>query len=197
MKSTVENLSPTRVRLAVEVPFDGAEAQPRRRVQEDRLAAAHPGLPSRQGAGPRHRPAGRPRRGAEEAVNDALPRVYTEAAREHELRPLGPARHRRHQPRRRRRLALHFTAEVDVRPEITLPELDGLAVTVDDVEVDRRRRRRAARRAARPVRHAHRRRPRRADRRLRLARPGRRGRRRADRGRHRPRACPTRSARAT
>ena len=31
---------------------------------------------------------------------------------------------------------LAFTAEVDVRPEITLPDLDGIAVTVDDVEVD-------------------------------------------------------------
>ena len=36
MKSAVETLSPTRVRVSVEVPFDEAAAQRRRGVQEDR-----------------------------------------------------------------------------------------------------------------------------------------------------------------
>ena len=136
VKSTVENLSPTRVRLAVEVPF--AEL-------EDNLAAAYKKIGSqlripgfRPGKVPARVIDQRVGRGAvlQEAINEALPRVYTEAAREHELRPLG-------QPEidvtNLDDLAdgsdLHFTAEVDIRPEITLPELDGLAVTVDDVAV--------------------------------------------------------------
>ena len=40
---------------------------------------------------------------------------------------------------------LAFTAEVDVRPEIDLPDYDGLEVEVDGAEVDRRGGRRAGR----------------------------------------------------
>ena len=133
MKSTVENLSPTRVRLAVEVPFTEIE---------ENVAAAYKKIGSQLRV-PGFRPGKVPARiidqrigrGAvlQEAVNDALPRVYTEAAREHELRPLG-------QPdidvtNLDDGNSLSFTAEVDVRPEITLPDLDGLEVTVDDAEV--------------------------------------------------------------
>lgn len=133
VKSTVENLSPTRVRLAVEVPFDelkpNLDAAYKKIGSQVRIPGFRPGkVPARiidQRVG----------RGAvlEEAVNDALPRVYTEAAREHELRPLG-------QPdidvtKLEDGTSFAFTAEVDVRPEITLPELEGLAVTVDDVAV--------------------------------------------------------------
>ena len=69
----------------------------------------------------------------EEAVNAALPGIYTDAVREHELQPIG-------QPEidisdLSDGESLSFTAEVDIRPEITLPELEGLSVTVDDVAV--------------------------------------------------------------
>ena len=64
MKSTVENLSPTRVRLAVEVPFEDLKSEPRQRLQGDRAADPRARLPPGQGAGPHHRPARRPRRGA-------------------------------------------------------------------------------------------------------------------------------------
>jgi trigger factor len=69
----------------------------------------------------------------QEAVNEALPRLYGEAAREHELQPLG-------QPEiditnLDDGTSLSFTAEVDIRPEISLPDFGGLAVTVDDAEV--------------------------------------------------------------
>jgi trigger factor len=69
----------------------------------------------------------------QEAVNDALPRLYTEAAREHELRVLG-------QPdidisKLEDNESLSFTAEVDVRPSIELPPLDGIAVSVEDAVV--------------------------------------------------------------
>lgn len=133
MKSTVENLGPTRVRLAVEVPFEDLKSSLdgayKAIAQQVRVPGFRPGkVPARiidQRVG----------RGAvlQEAVNDALPRLYGEAAREHELQVLG-------QPEiditnLDDGQSLSFTAEVDVRPEITLPELQGIAVQVDDVEV--------------------------------------------------------------
>jgi trigger factor len=133
VKSTVENLSPTRVRLAVEVPFDelkpSLDAAYKKIGSQVRIPGFRPGkVPARiidQRVG----------RAAvlEEAINAALPGVYGDAAREHELKPIS-------QPdidvtNVDDGTSLSFTAEVDVRPEITLPELDGLAVTVDDVAV--------------------------------------------------------------
>ncbi len=133
MKSTVENLSPTRVRLAVEVPFEelkpSLDAAYKKIGSQIKIPGFRPGkVPARvidQRVG----------RAAvlEEAINEALPRLYTEVARELELQPLG-------QPdvdvtNLADGESLSFTAEVDVRPEIVLPELDGLAITVDDLAV--------------------------------------------------------------
>jgi trigger factor len=134
VKSTVENLSPTRVRLAVEVPFDdlkpSLDSAYKAIAQQVRVPGFRPGkVPNRlidQRVG----------RGAvlQEAVNDALPKLYTAAAREHELQVLG-------QPdiditNLADNESLSFTAEVDVRPEITLPELADVTVQVDDAVVD-------------------------------------------------------------
>jgi trigger factor len=133
VKSTAENLSPTRVRLSIEVPFEeikpSLDAAYKKIGSQIRVPGFRPGkVPARiidQRVG----------RGAvlEEAVNEVVPRTYTEAAREHDIKALG-------QPeievtKIEDNDSLSFTAEVDVRPEITLPDLDGIAVTVDDVEV--------------------------------------------------------------
>jgi trigger factor len=133
VKSTVENLSPTRVRLAVEVPFD--DLKPSLDSAYKALAAQVrvPGF--RPGKVPTRIIDQRVGRGTvlQEAVNEALPRLYGEAAREHELRPLG-------QPEiditnLDDGASLSFTAEVDVRPDIPLPDLDGIAVSVEDATV--------------------------------------------------------------
>jgi trigger factor len=134
MKSAVETLSPTRVKFTVEVPFD--ELKPsldtayKKIGQQVRIKGFRPGkVPPRmidQYVG----------RGTvlEEAVNDALPRLYGEAVRENDVDILG------HPEIEVTQFAdgdqLVFTAEVDIRPEITLPEYDALPVTVDDAEVD-------------------------------------------------------------
>jgi trigger factor len=133
VKSTVENLSPTRVRLAVEVPFEdlkpSLDAAYKQIAQQVRVPGFRPGkVPARiidQRVG----------RAAvlQEAINEALPKLYSDAAREHELRVLG-------QPEidianLDDGESLSFTAEVDVRPEIEVGEVDGIAVTVDDVVV--------------------------------------------------------------
>jgi trigger factor len=70
----------------------------------------------------------------EEAVNDALPRLYSQAVQESGVRRSGQpevdvTRFGDGEP-------LEFTVEVDVRPEIELPDYAGLEVVVDDAEVD-------------------------------------------------------------
>jgi trigger factor len=133
VKSTVENLGPTRVKLAVEVPFDELKSNLDAAYKSIAKQVRIPGF--RPGKAPARIIDQRVGRAAvlEQAVNDALPRVYSEAVRESGVRALG-------QPdievtNLDDGQSLSFTAEVDVRPEITLPELKGLEVTVDDIEV--------------------------------------------------------------
>jgi trigger factor len=134
VKSTVENLSPTRVRLAVEVPFDDLRSSLDTAYKNIGKQIRVPGF--RPGKVPARIIDQRVGRAAvlQEAINEALPGIYSAAAREHELQPLG-------QPEidvtnLADNESLSFTAEVDVRPEISLPDdLDGLEITVDDVTV--------------------------------------------------------------
>ena len=133
MKSTVETLSPTRVKLAVELPFDEVEPS---------IAAAAKKVGS-QIRVPGFRPGKVPARVVEqrvgraslltEAINELLPLKYTEAIRENDVKALG-------QPEIEVTelddgKLVSFTAEVDVRPEIEVPDLAGLTVDVDDAEV--------------------------------------------------------------
>src|SRR4029077_19523781 len=60
----------------------------------------------------------------EEAVNEALPRLYGEAVRENEVDILGHPEIEVTEFNDGDQLI--FTAEVDVRPEIELPDYDGL-----------------------------------------------------------------------
>ncbi len=133
MKSTVETLSPTRVRLAVEVPFDELKPSLDKAYKSIARQVKVPGF--RPGKVPAAIIDQRVGRGAvlEEAVQDAVPRAYAEAVRSNEVRALG-------QPdieltRVDPADGIAFTAEVDVRPEVTLPELASVEVTVDDVDV--------------------------------------------------------------
>ena len=128
MKSDVETLSPTRVKLTVEVPFD--ELKPSMDAAYGRIASqvSVPGF--RKGKVPARIIEQRFGRGAvlEEAVNDALPKAYDEALRTNGIVPIG-------QPdvdvtELKDGEALTFTAEVDVRPEFDLPDYSSLTVTV-------------------------------------------------------------------
>lgn len=132
MKSAVETLGPTRIKLTVEVPF--AELEPavaaayRKVAQQVRVKGFRPGkVPPRivdQYVG----------RGAvlDEAMNEAVPALYSEAVREQQVEILGHPEIEVTQFTDGQELV--FTAEVDVRPEIELPDYDGLPVTVDDAE---------------------------------------------------------------
>jgi len=134
VKSTVEKLSPTRVRINVEVPF--AELQPDfdRAYKELAKNVRLPGF--RPGKAPAKLLEARLGRGAvlEQVVNDALPSRYSEAVSTTEVRPLG-------QPdieitKIEDGEELVFTAEVDVRPDIELPDLSELKISVDPIEVN-------------------------------------------------------------
>jgi trigger factor len=133
VKSTVETLGPTRVRLAVEVPFE--ELKPSFDAAYKKIGAQVriPGF--RPGKAPARIIDQRIGRAAvlEEAVNTALPKAYGDAVRESGVRALGQPDIEVTSLDDGKQLA--FTAEVDVRPEITLPDLTGVAVTVDDVSV--------------------------------------------------------------
>jgi trigger factor len=136
VKSAVETLNPTRVKLTVEVPFDELKPSLDAAYQSISKQVTVPGF--RKGHVPPRIIDQRIGRGAviEEAVNDALPRFYAQAVEESDVRPLGqPTVDVTEVPDPAKGGELKFTAEVDVRPEVELPELEGIPVTVDDVEI--------------------------------------------------------------
>ncbi|MCX4752774.1 trigger factor [Kitasatospora purpeofusca] len=137
MKSAVETLNPTRVRLTVEVPFEELKPSLDAAYKKINQQVSVPGF--RKGKIPNRVIDQRFGRGAvlEEAVNDALPRFYTQAVDEGKIEVLG-------QPditniEGVEKIAdggdLKFTAEVDIRPEITLPDFSAIEVTVDPIVV--------------------------------------------------------------
>ncbi|MFF1529647.1 trigger factor [Cellulomonas sp. NPDC058312] len=138
MKSAVETLEPTKVKLTVEVPFDELKPSIDHAYEHIAEQVTVPGF--RKGKIPPRiidQRVGRPAV-MEHAVNEGLSGFYAEAVREHKLRPLG-------QPEvdvtkvpglvAGDQGDLVFTAEVEVRPEIEVPALDGLSVTVEGLEV--------------------------------------------------------------
>ncbi len=133
MKSVVETLNPTRVRLAVEVPFAELESNIQSAYKRIAAQVTVPGF--RKGKVPPmviDQRIGRPAV-LEEAVNEAIPQLYQDAMRENELTPL--AQPDIDQPQFGEGEDLKFTAEVTVKPKIELPEWEGLEVQVDDIEV--------------------------------------------------------------
>jgi len=133
VKSTVEKLSPTRVRINVEVPFTELQPDFDRAYKELAKQVRLPGF--RPGKAPAKLLEARIGKEAmlDQVVGDAVPGRYTEAVTSSDVRPLG-------QPEieitnKEYGQDLTFTAEVDVRPEIELPDLEGLKITVDPIEV--------------------------------------------------------------
>ena len=130
MKSDVETLSPTRVKLTVEVPFE--ELKPSMDAAYGRIAKSVnvPGF--RKGKVPARIIEQRFGRGAvlEEAVNDALPKAYDEAIATNGIVPVG--RPEIDVTELEDGQSLTFTAEVDVRPEFDLPDYSSLTVEVSN-----------------------------------------------------------------
>ena len=133
MKSTIEELGPTRVRMAIEVPWGDLAHAFGEVYKELGKQVRVPGF--RPGKVPNRILDQRIGRAAvlEQVVQHAVPEVYSEVVRENQVRVLS-------QPdveltRMDDGESLAFTAEVDVAPTVELPPLESLSVTVDDVEV--------------------------------------------------------------
>ena len=133
MKSALETLSPTRVKLTIEAPFGDLTDHFAKAYKEIAGKVTIPGF--RKGKVPTHLIDQRVGRAAvlDEAINIAIPSLYMEAAREHEVRVIGRPEVDITELVDNEKLA--FTIEVDVRPKLDLPSLEGIKLTVDPVEV--------------------------------------------------------------
>ncbi|WP_052274332.1 trigger factor [Arthrobacter sp. L77] len=136
MKSAVETLSPTRVKLNVEVPFEELKPSIDEAYKTIATQVQVPGF--RKGKVPTQLIDQRVGRGyvIETAINDGLNGFYQSAVQETGIRPLSrpeveitevpdPAKKDGH---------LTFSVELDIRPEIELPDYKGIEVTVEPVE---------------------------------------------------------------
>ena len=136
MKSAVENLTPTRVKLTVEVP--ATDLKPRLDAAYKSIGAnvQIPGF--RKGKVPARIIDQRFGRGAvvQEAINDALPEYYTQAMQENDLRPLGQPEVNVTSLPMEDSQDFVFEAEVDIVPVFELPDFSDIEVTVDAVQAD-------------------------------------------------------------
>jgi trigger factor len=133
VKTAVEELSPTRVKLTVEVPFEELETSMKAAYKKVAQQVRVPGF--RPGKVPARIIEQRFGRAVvlEETLNDALPKLYGQAVDESDVFPVS-------QPEIEVTKIddgkeVEFTAEVDIRPAFDLPSYDGLEVTVPSAEV--------------------------------------------------------------
>jgi len=134
VKSAVETISPTRVKLVVEVPF--AELKPML-DQAYKTIGAQVQIPGfRKGKVPSRIIDQRVGRGAvvQEAVNEALPVFFAQAAEAEDIRAIGQPEVDVTAVPLEDGQDLEFTVETDVRPQVELPDLEGIAVEVDEVK---------------------------------------------------------------
>lgn len=134
MKTSVEKLSDTRVKLNVNVPFDELSQEIDQAYKAIAQQVSIPGF--RKGKAPRQLIDARFGRGPilEQVINDMLPTRYQQACEENELKVIG-------QPKIdiakiEDNDFVEFTAEVDVRPEVDVPDFSEFSVTVPAIKVD-------------------------------------------------------------
>jgi len=133
VKSSVEVLSPTRVRLDVEVAYAELESHIANAYKRVAATVNIPGF--RKGKIPASMIDQRVGRGAviDEAINTALPEFYGQAAREHSVAVIGRPEVDVKEFVDKDKLV--FAVEVDVRPEVKLPDFSKITIEVDDVVV--------------------------------------------------------------
>lgn len=138
VNSTVEQLSPTRVKLHITVTPEELKPSVTHAYEHIAEDVQVPGF--RKGKVPAPIIDQRIGRGAviEHAVNEGLDRFYREAVAEHDVKVLGkPSADIAEWPSDKDFSGdLVVDIEVDVRPAFELPAYEGLTVTVDAVEVD-------------------------------------------------------------
>lgn len=137
MKISVRNLEPTKVKLTVTVepeelnPYlDAARKEIAKQVNVPGFRKGHvPGKIIDQRIGFAAV--------AGEAVNDAVPELYSKALDEKKIRPMAqPEFDVQDVPQSANdETKLKFTATVERRPDIELPEIDGLEIAISKPEV--------------------------------------------------------------
>ena len=134
MKSSVEVLSPTRVRLDVEVAYAELESHVANAYKKVAAQVNIPGF--RKGKIPASMIDQRVGRGTviDEAINSALPEFYGQAAREHKVAVIGRPEVDVKEFVDNEKLV--FAVEVDVRPEVVLPDFSKITIEVDNVKVE-------------------------------------------------------------
>ena len=136
--STVEKLTPTRVKLSITVTPDDLKPSIAHAYEHIAQDVQIPGF--RKGKVPAPIIDQRIGRGAviEHAVNEGLDKFFRDATVEHKLRVVGrPAADITQWPNEKDFSGdLLVDIEVDVRPEIEIPAYDGITLTVDAVEAD-------------------------------------------------------------
>ncbi len=133
MKSSTESLSPTRVKLTIEVPFEEFKPSLQAAYKSIGSQITIPGF--RKGKVPDaivDQRVGRPAV-LDEAINSALPGWYSQALQDTKIQPLSQpdidlTKFVDGEP-------IEITAELDVRPELVLPDVSKIAVTVADAAV--------------------------------------------------------------
>lgn len=133
MKTTVDKLSDTRVKLTVNVPFTELDKEIDQAYAAIAQQVSIPGF--RKGKAPRQLIDARFGRGPilEQVVNDMLPTRYEQAVNDNDLKVIG-------QPdvdisKIEDGDFVEFTAEVDVRPDIEVPDFAEMSVTVPATEI--------------------------------------------------------------
>lgn len=136
MKSAVENLTPTRVKLNVEVPLEELKPSIDEAYKTIATQVQVPGF--RKGKVPNKLIDQRVGRGyvLETAINDGLNGFYQAAVQETGIRPLSrPEVEISEVPDPTSDEGqLVFNVELDIRPEIELPDYAGIEVTVEPAE---------------------------------------------------------------
>jgi len=133
VKSAVESLSATRVRISIDIDFTDLEPHVKTAYQSISERIVIPGF--RKGKVPRQMIDQRVGRGAvlDEAINSALPEFYAKAARENQVLVVG--RPSVDIKELKDNEVVKVEVEVDIRPEIALPDFSSIEIKVDDVAV--------------------------------------------------------------
>jgi trigger factor len=133
VKSTLETLSPTRVRLDVDIPYAELGKYVDAAYKKVANTVNIPGF--RKGKVPNAMIDQRVGRGTvlDEAINGAIQDFYVAAARENDVLAVGRPTVDVKEFVDNEKLV--FSVEVSVRPEVKLPDFSKITITVDDVEV--------------------------------------------------------------
>jgi len=139
LKTVVVRLTPTRVKLTIEVNPEDFKPSLDHAYEHIAETVNIPGF--RKGKIPAAILDQRVGRGAilAHAINDGLDSIYRKAIEQEKLRPLGqPSADVKSTPDEKTFAGdLVVEIEVEVRPEIKLPEFKGLKVTVDTIKVEK------------------------------------------------------------